>query len=130
MAALPRSNYFRSAKYWLPVFVVMASIFYSSSVPAKDIPPLFPYQDILYHAAIYVILALFYLRALKNTLGPRSLARLVLYTAAFGLIYGASDEFHQVFTPGRSCAFFDLIIDTAGSLIGAAAGGIYLKWRS
>ena len=43
--------------------------------------------------------------------------------AAFfvAVAYGASDEFHQYFGPGRDCSGFDLLADIAGS-----AAGIYV----
>ena len=48
------------------------------------------------------------------------------FLAAFFLsaAYGASDEFHQYFVPGRDCSGFDLLADIAGS-----AAGIYVFTR-
>lgn len=106
-------------KLWLPVLAVMGMIFYFSTLPASDIPGLFPYQDIVFHAAIYALLAYFFIRALKNTYPGISLLSSVIATLAFGVIYGISDEFHQLFTPGRSCSGFDLFIDGAGTFIGS-----------
>ena len=40
-------------------------------------------------------------------------------------LYGASDEWHQYFVPGRSCEFGDWIADTAG---GALAIALYRGW--
>lgn len=36
----------------------------------------------------------------------------------FCFLYACSDEFHQRFTPGRSCMFTDVLIDTSGALTG------------
>ena len=36
----------------------------------------------------------------------------------FGLVYAVSDEIHQIFIPGRSCQFGDIVVDTLGSVIG------------
>lgn len=116
--------------YWLPVCAVAAFIFVTSAVPGKDIPALFPYEDILYHFAIYVILALFFIRALRRTGRPKPAAVLAVITVVFCALYGISDELHQLITAGRSCSAFDIFIDTAGSSLGAAAGGIFIKWRS
>jgi len=33
-------------------------------------------------------------------------------------LYACSDEFHQTFVPGRAGQFKDVLIDTAGALIG------------
>jgi VanZ family protein len=35
--------------------------------------------------------------------------------------YGAIDEVHQIFTPGRECSVWDWIADTIGAMLGAAA---------
>ena len=36
----------------------------------------------------------------------------------FCVLYAASDEFHQLFVPGRSGQFSDVLIDSAGSVTG------------
>lgn len=35
-----------------------------------------------------------------------------------GILYAASDEFHQRFVPGRSCQFTDVLIDSGGLFVG------------
>ena len=35
----------------------------------------------------------------------------------FCFLYACSDEFHQLFIPGRSGQFIDILIDTSGALI-------------
>jgi VanZ family protein len=105
----------------------MAFIFYVSSVPGKDIPSLFPFQDILFHGSIYAILALFFYRALKNTFAKLLVFKTIVLAVIFGFGYGITDELHQLFTPARCCSGFDLIIDTAGSLVGSLIGGLLLR---
>lgn len=41
--------------------------------------------------------------------------------------FGASDEIHQYFTPGRSCTVSDWLADTSGA--SAAAMGWWLAWN-
>jgi VanZ family protein len=107
------------AMLWLPVVAVMAAIFYFSSLPRKDIPSLFPLQDVFFHGMIYAVLAWFFKRALKHTCPHLSAATLVIVTVFFGLAYGASDEFHQLFTPGRTAGLEDVITDAVGSFLGS-----------
>lgn len=114
-------------RFWLPVLVCMAFIFYVSSLPGKDIPPIFPFQDILFHASIYAILALFFYRALKNTFTKLVVFRIILFTVIFGFSYGITDEFHQLFVIDRCCSTFDLLIDTVGSLVGSLIAGALLR---
>ncbi|MBU1726705.1 MAG: VanZ family protein [Candidatus Omnitrophica bacterium] len=105
--------------YWLPVLFCMVFIFFVSSMPAKKIPPLFINQDIAYHSLMYLLLAFLFGRALRNSFLNITLLKVIIFTTLFGLFYGATDEFHQLFVPGRSCSGFDLLIDTAGSFIGS-----------
>lgn len=105
-------------KLWFPVLFVMAFIFYASSIPPKDIPLLFPFQDTVFHFSIYLTLAWFFARALKNTCLNITLGRVVLFTLAFGFIYGISDEYHQSFVPNRSACALDIFIDGLGSFMG------------
>ncbi|MCX5714097.1 MAG: VanZ family protein [Candidatus Omnitrophica bacterium] len=117
--AVKRSNFiFLLIWRWLPVLACMGFIFKVSSVPGRDIPALFKYQDILYHLASYAILTLLFSRALaKSAIGIKGPVLLIL-AIAFGLLYGASDELHQLFVPGRSCSAGDLLVDGIGSLLG------------
>jgi hypothetical protein len=109
---------------WFPVAGCMTVIFYASTLPGSDIPSLFPFQDIAFHLFIYALLAFSLARALRNKYINISAAKLVFLVLVFGIIYGASDEFHQMFVPKRSASFFDLLIDGIGSL----TGGLLYKW--
>ena len=40
-----------------------------------------------------------------------------------GIVYAVTDEFHQLFVPGRSCEITDVLIDSVGVTLGA---GIYV----
>ena len=113
----------RIIAFWFPVIGCMGWIFYTSSIPGTDIPPLFPYQDIVYHGITFLILAYFFARALKNTYSKISARQLVIVTFLFGMMYGISDELHQVFTPNRTASGFDVFIDSIGTFIGG------LIWR-
>jgi len=109
----------RFIKYWLPVLAGMVFIFVSSSLPGKDIPSLFPFQDVLFHLAIYALLAYFFARALKNTYSGLTLSKIIYFTVVFGLAYGLTDELHQLFVPGRCASGLDLLTDGLGSFLGS-----------
>jgi len=111
-------------KSWLAVAACMGFIFFVSSRPQRDIPPLFPFQDVVYHTLVYLILALYFSRALKNTNPNIPALNLIIFTIIFGVVYGITDEFHQSFVPGRSVSGFDVFIDA----IGSTAGGIIYLW--
>ena len=109
----------RFVKLWLPVLLCMGIIFIASSIPGNKIPPLFVFQDIAFHFMVYLILAWFFSRALKNTYSNISTTKIIFFSIMFGVIYGLSDEFHQTFVLGRTVSGFDVFIDSLGSIIGS-----------
>ena len=44
----------------------------------------------------------------------------ILYPLLFSMLYACSDELHQLFVPGRFCAFKDVMIDSSGAFVGIA----------
>jgi VanZ family protein len=65
------------------------------------------------HVIEYGILATLIYRALINS--NVSNKKAMLYSVALAFLYGATDEFHQSFTPGRGPKFTDVLIDTFGA---------------
>jgi VanZ family protein len=104
---------------WLPPLLYMAVIFHLSSESAP-LPELTSHVwDKLLHAIEYGGLALLVCRALAGEgLGWRAS---VLLAVAFASIYGATDEFHQLFVPGRDSSVVDWTADAFGSTLGALA---------
>lgn len=113
----PKLNF--RVKHWLPVFLCMAAIFYSSSIPACAIPGLFELQDAFFHLAAYGLLGFLFARALRKTANSIPAGKICVYALILGLVYGASDEFHQSFVPGRLVSGLDLFFDLTGSLLGS-----------
>lgn len=66
------------------------------------------------HIFAYFVLGVLTFRALRQT----DLARLVLWTAIICAIYAVTDEFHQLFVPGRSGEVRDILIDTVAATTG------------
>ncbi len=46
----------------------------------------------------------------------------VIVVWAFASLYGVTDEIHQSFVPGRACQVRDMVIYSAGALIGVVIG--------
>lgn len=74
------------------------------------------------HIIAYAVLAWFWWRALS----PQREAVWLLLWLAFGLavLYGISDEIHQLFVPGRHGRFADVLFDASGAL----AMILLLRW--
>ena len=98
---------------------MMGLIFLASSTPGHDLPN-FGVLDLVAkkggHFVGYALLGLAYLHALApgGVARPRAAVVAVLLAAA----YGATDEFHQAFTPGRGPSITDVVIDTIGAGVG------------
>jgi VanZ family protein len=104
---------------WTPAVLWMALIFYSSSQP--DPAPVLTRNiwDKGLHFSGYAVLAICYAWALSvERMRPRVLALIVIGCAS---VFAASDEVHQMFTPGRSPDALDWVADTVGGGLGALA---------
>ena len=141
-------------KYWLPVLIWMALIFSASSDShsyehsSRFVEPflhwLFPQmpeaQVKEFHLVIrkcghlteYAVLALLLWRAVrrpvKNDPSPWIWPEAGL-ALAIVFLYGASDEFHQIFVPTRTAQVSDVFIDTAGGAASLLALWMIGRWR-
>ena len=108
---------------WAPVFFYAAFIFFLSSFSFHF--ALFQKveknnTDKLGHAVEYSILGFLLARALwRHSIFWRSAGRVFGAVLVLGVLYGASDEYHQSFVPYRNRNAADLAADAAGVMIGA-----------
>jgi VanZ family protein len=97
-------------RLWLPVLVWAAVIFTLSAIP--DLSTHLGVWDTilrkLAHATEYALLGILLLRATRR-------ADLAF---ALGVLYAASDEFHQTFVRGRHGTPVDVAIDAVGIAVG------------
>jgi len=114
-------------KWWLPLLVWMGVIFVGSSI--GSLPRVGgKTTDGVAHRVAHVIefaaLGALTLRAVSR--GKRITKRELISTLIIIALYGASDEFHQRFTPGRSSEGLSVLFDVAGGMIGA---WVYRWWQ-
>jgi VanZ family protein len=64
----------------------------------------------------YAVLGILVYGALTVNEVNRKLKKYIVLLMVF--LFASSDEFHQLFVPGRSGRFTDVLIDTAGCTIG------------
>ena len=69
------------------------------------------------HASEYAVLGVLMLGTAYSFAEDQGKKNRLLCWCA-GTAYAATDEFHQLFVPGRSCQFRDVCIDSAGILTG------------
>ena len=106
---------------WLPALVYMAAIFWlsSKSDPLPEVTT--RVWDKILHLVEYAGLAVLLCRALfaETVAWPMAVLGAILLTSA----YGASDEWHQMFTSLRSADVRDWLADTVGGTMGAVLYG-------
>lgn len=122
---------------WVPVLAYMGLLFMLSAQPAGTGPGFFPAwiaeaPDWLQHGIAYAGLALVTLRATSSGRWRGVTSRAVAAAWAIALVYGASDEWHQSFVPGRVPDLGDVAADAAGAALalGAAWAWSIIKPRS
>lgn len=118
-----RKTYF----VYLPLIIYWLTIFVATSIPGESLPET-GVSDKIEHLAAYFILSQFlsllflfqdkYVWIKKHHLVS---ALIVVF------VYGAIDEIHQLFIPGRSCDILDLTADTIGAIAGLLLLSYLLK---
>ena len=99
----------------LLTIVYACFIYYESSQDTSSVS-LPSYSDKFIHFVVFGFLCLMICWSLSSAkIGRRWIYKIIL---AIGIasLYGASDEFHQFFTPNRSVEIFDWLADTAGAV--------------
>jgi len=122
VATLP-NNSAGERQRWLWVIALACSLVLASGNTPAQIPGSFVGFDKVAHFCVFGLLATFVLRtgAVWRRRGWRGWIALAVVSA-----FGATDEWHQSFTPGRAVEFADWIADTSGA---ALAVTLYLHWN-
>jgi VanZ family protein len=112
-------------RFWIPVLLWAGVIFLFSSYPTRRASEIF-WQDFIIkktaHIIEYAIFSALLYRAFKES-GTKG-KNAGIFAIAIAVIYAASDEFHQSFTPGREPTVRDVIFDTIGASL-----AIYAIWN-
>ena len=104
--------------YWAPIFIYCMLIFIQSSYPSVETIPSFLLSDKLLHFSAYTLLGILFFRAFDTFPAIDNHGLTVLLSILCAGLYGASDEIHQHFVPGRHADIMDVAADFAGSFAG------------
>lgn len=77
------------------------------------------------HATEYAILGMLLCGAIYDRKKQRRMRTILPWI--IGTLYAATDEFHQLFVPGRSGQITDVMLDSTGVLVGVFL--IYMIWN-
>lgn len=111
----------RAALLWLPALTWAATLFVLSSQPVLPSPP--GVDDKMAHALSYGLLGVLCLIGLAEGEWRRVTWRRCLAAVVLAAAYGATDEFHQSFVPGRSPDLADLVADAFGAALAVGVVG-------
>lgn len=109
------SKYYNKALDATQFILYCAFIYWLPDQPSLPAPVLFMHQDKVMHTGAYFILSFFTVRAFRHL--STSLSTLMISSLIFISLYGASDEWHQSFVPGRMSDTLDWLADTLGGII-------------
>lgn len=109
-------------RYGLLVLLYCAALFWLSSQPLT-LPPkaLFPGADKVVHMTLYAGLAVLVFLTLRRSGRNHSPAVQYWIPIVFCLLYGISDEIHQLFVPTRAFDLLDILADTFGAALAQCA---------
>jgi VanZ family protein len=88
-------------------------IYWLSSHKTLPMPHVFRFQDKILHAGAYFVMCLLAWRFLKDFFQSRKMQQWM--PVIFCSLYGATDEWHQYFVPGRRSDVWDWLADTLGA---------------
>lgn len=70
------------------------------------------------HFTEYAILGILFFLFFRQSSSQKNSSRYFILAILFGFFYACTDEIHQLFIPGRSGQFTDVLIDTLGASFG------------
>lgn len=102
---------------WGPAAGWAIVLFVLSALPHLGRAPSFPFSDKVAHMILYAVLGA--TLAWGWSRSPRPVPHLMVLLA--GVLYGLSDEWHQMYVPGRVPDLADWLADVVGLLVGYRA---------
>ena len=100
-------NFYR----YIPVIIVASIIFFFSSLEGSTVHSIGLQKNIYHvngHFFLFLALGICAYKAVKDASNA----------IFWSFIYAITDEFHQLFTPGRAWQFSDLVVDLIGIVLG------------
>lgn len=112
---------------WQVLVAWLVLIFALSSIPNRIVvsePSPFPFDKVA-HGIEYAVLAFMIAWLARRRWGSVGLA--MALGVALSTLYGATDELHQIYVPGRDAGLPDFYADVVGAVVGAAVAGVVMR---
>ncbi len=128
-------NKLESNKKWMvyfPLIIYWIILFTATTLPGSDLPNMHVSDKIEHFSAYFILAVLLNLAMMFQNKYLLIKRKAWLFTLLIILSYGALDEIHQLFIPGRDCELLDWVSDSSGSLLGVGLVRIliiYFKYR-
>ena len=119
-------------KNWFPLIIYAGLIFLVSSFPGRSLTslPAFPMADKLAHVVVYCVFGMLVARSVTRQWPDIPGLKLAIWIIAGTAFYGATDEFHQYFVPGRSCELTDGLSNVLGGIAAYGLWCLYFKRKT
>ena len=111
---------------WLPPLLWAGVILFVTSVPANAVPHQLSPYDKLVHFTMYGLFAVLLARDISQVTGRW---RAAIMAIALAVAFGAADEWHQRFVPGRASELADWRADSVGAAGGALIFALFSRLR-
>ena len=119
----------RKPGFWiLPLSVAVAIVWLSAQSHYPGGIELPPPLDKVAHASVFGLLALLLDLALQRNRPDLPMYRRHGWVFLMVACFGATDEWHQLFVPGRSCEFGDWVADVLGGSLGILLASLPTLW--
>ena len=119
-------------RYWIAIALYCGGIFWLSSqsdppIPKKNIFS-FPGADKVAHGLLYAGLGALVSVGIRRSNNPVKSWMQWYVPVGFAILYGLSDEVHQLFVPDREFEWLDLVADGTGATLAQLC--LYTLWRN
>ena len=115
---------------YIPLTLYWVILFIFTSLPASRVPDVGVNDKIEHYTAFFILGCLLILMFYYQDGSKFWKKHFNLGTLFLGMFYGAFDELHQKYVPGRSCDLYDWIADTCGILIAIGFMFLLKTWNA
>lgn len=103
--------------HWLPLILYAALIFYVSSQTLPEAPIQLPDIDKIAHCMEYGLFTFLAYRVFSKINSKAVKKHIFLMVLIVSILYAFSDEWHQLYVPGRQMDSLDFLFDALGTII-------------